>query len=49
MTEVSHAQPVPVPAADDWKSRLVLPAKDTRVQTEVREPFAEALSCCVAA
>ena len=34
MTEVSSARPVPA-GADDWKSRLNLPAKDTRVQTEV--------------
>jgi hypothetical protein len=49
MTEVSHAQPVPVPAGDDWKSRLVLPAKDTRVQTDVSEWFSEAMLCCAAA
>ncbi len=34
MTEVSTVQPTPA-GADDWKSRLNLPAKDTRVQTEV--------------
>ena len=40
MTEVSHAQPKS--AGDDWKSKLVLPAKDTRVQTEVSRRCSEA-------